>query len=65
MIRVYSSNFSKEEYIRMAEMFRAGIQAYCNCGFVFCNECDYKHVCKCFKQAAIHCEEKAAEMVEP
>lgn len=65
MIRVYSSNFSKEEYIRMAEMFRAGVKAFCDCGYVTCKECEYDHVCTSFLKAAIHCDLKADQMVEP
>ena len=65
MIRVYSSNFTREEYLCMAEMFRAGVKHFCDCGYVFCDNCDFNHVCTSFLKASIHCEQKAAEMVEP
>jgi len=64
MIRVYSSNFTREEYLRMAEMFRAGVKAFCDCGYTSCSDCDCRHVCTSFLKASIHCERKAAEMVE-
>jgi hypothetical protein len=49
----------------MAEMFRAGVKHFCDCGYVFCDNCDFNHVCTSFLKASIHCEQKAAEMVEP
>lgn len=65
MIRVYSANYTKEDYLLMAEMFRAGVKHFCDCGYISCANRSFDHVCTSFLKAAIHCEKKAAEMVEP
>lgn len=64
MIRVYSSNFTREEYLLMAEMFRAGVTHFCDGEYHDCENCNIKHVCTSFLRASIHCVQKAAEMVE-
>lgn len=71
MIRVYSADYTSQDFRNIADIMRAGMRIVCpNFGItafknVPCIECDSLKACTACAKAAEYCEKKAAEMVEP
>lgn len=69
MIRVYSANFTKEDYQYIGTILSAGLgklAPYSHCESVgSCHNCKYLHVCKAVMKAIDYCEYQAEQMVEP
>lgn len=69
MIRVYSPNFTKSDYEKLAKVFANGfasIAPVSNCSLVFsCSNCEHHRICEALVKAIDYCNYKAAEMVEP
>ena len=68
MIRVYSANFTKEDYQTIATILSAGLDklapdSHCESVGV-CHNCEYIRVCKAVTKAIDYCEQQAEQMVE-
>lgn len=70
MIRVYSADYTAEDFRNIADILRVGRRMVCpNFGItafkhVNCDECDCFKACLACIKAETYCSKKAAEMVE-
>lgn len=68
MIRVYSANFTKEDYQSIATILSAGLgklAPYPHCETVgTCLNCKYIRVCKAVMKAIDYCDQQSEQMVE-
>lgn len=69
MIRVYSANFTKEDYEKLSEIFLHGLRtlaplSYCQKQRA-CHTCEHYRVCSAVMKAADYCDNQAEQMVEP
>lgn len=69
MIRVYSCNFTKEDYEKISEIFYHGLRvlaplSHCSMQST-CHECEHYRVCTAIMKASDYCDKKAQEMAEP
>ena len=70
MIRVYSANYTAQDYKNIADIMRVGMRMVCpNFGDysfqkINCIECDSSKACNSCAKAIAYCDKKAAEMVE-
>lgn len=71
MIRVYSANYTAQDYRNIADILRVGMRMVCpNFGItankdIPCSDCDCFKGCLACGKASDYCQKKAAEMVEP
>ena len=69
MIRVYSANFTKSDYEKLAKVFANGLASIApvsHCQLAFsCSNCEHHRICAALRQAIDYCNEKSAKMVEP
>lgn len=70
MIRVYSGNYTADDYKNIADILRIGMRMACpNFGItvyknISCADCDCFKACLACGKASDYCNKKAAEMVE-
>lgn len=68
MIRVYSANFTKEDYVTLSRIFTTGLKQIVTSNHCLtyrqCFDCSYKRVCLAVTNAVDFCDKKSAEMVE-
>lgn len=69
MIRVYSANFTQEDYQALGAILRGGLDklaphSYCE-SVGACHNCKYIRVCKAVIKASDYCDYQAEQMVEP
>lgn len=68
MIRVYSANFTKEDYQAIGTILSGGLgklASHSHCETVgACHNCKYIRVCKAVMKAIDYCEQQAEQMVE-
>jgi len=69
MIRVYSANFTKEDYEKLSEIFMHGLRTLApltQCEkHRACLTCEHYRVCSAIMKAADYCDKQAEQMVEP
>lgn len=68
MIRVYSANFTKEDYQSIASILIAGLSklaplSHCE-SLGVCHNCKYIRVCKAVMKAIDYCDHQSKQMVE-
>lgn len=69
MIRVYSANFTKEDYEKLSEILYFGLRtlaplSYCRTQRS-CHDCEHCRVCTAIMKAMDYCDDKVELMVEP
>ena len=68
MIRVYSANFTKEDYKKLAEIFNHGLSKVApieGCEIMNgCERCENCRVCTAILNAIDYCDRQAEQMVE-
>ena len=69
MIRVYSANFTKEDYEKLSEIFYCGLRTLAPLSQCQkrrpCHTCEHYRVCAAVMKVADYCYNKAEQMVEP
>lgn len=67
MIRIYSANFTKEDYQAIGTILSVGLGKLApHCESVgACHNCEYIRVCKAVTKAIDYCGQQAEQMVEP
>lgn len=70
MIRVYSADYTADDFKNIADILWAGVKYACpNYGItatkrIMCIDCDNLKACRSCMSAIKYCEKKAGEMVE-
>lgn len=69
MIRVYSANFTKEDYKNLATVFFNGLRSIApgsRCKLAYsCSNCEYHRICSALMHAIDYCDKQCDQMVEP
>ena len=68
MIRVYSANFTKEDYEKLSEIFLCGLRVLAPLSHCekqrSCHTCEHTRVCTAIMKAVDYCDNQAEQMVE-
>lgn len=68
MIRVYSANFTKEDYEKLSEIFLHGLRTLAPLSHCeeqrSCYNCEHIRVCRAIMNAVDYCDKQAVQMVE-
>ena len=67
MLRLYDTNYSKHELLRLYELFNsnlANLMDMCDKATFPCNTCPYRHICDDFDRIILFLKDKVNEKCE-